>query len=337
MTQQLPISVAIPTLNRGEIVLETIEMLLEQTPPAGEILIVDQTEEHPLHIDEKLSHLNEAHQIRWIRLPVPSITGAMNAALRESRFPVILYLDDDIIPGESLIENHARMYKDSSVDSVVGQVLQPGETPEHIDDYDRGNGLTRDLAFPFRSTEVSDVWNVMAGNLSVRVDVAMEIGGFDENFQFVAYRFETDFACRLRKNGKRIVFQPDASIRHLRIRTGGTRTRANHLTSPRPDHSLGDYYYALKHGTPLQSVLYIGRRFCFATATKFHFTHPWYIPVVLLGEIRGLFGAMRCWLRGNKVQRTDDFVGHGKEARAEFTTEPPLTTTEPDDLSRVDA
>jgi GT2 family glycosyltransferase len=143
----------------------------------------------------------------------------------------------------------------------------------------------------------------MAGNLSVKKDRALEIGGFDENFLGVAYRFETDFARRIIQAGGKIRFEPRASIRHLRAATGGTRKHGNHLTSPSPLHGVGDYYFALKQGTDIQALLYILRRLVREVSTRFHLRHPWYIPVKLLGEFLGLMLAVVLRIRGPRLIR----------------------------------
>src|SRR5437868_3122650 len=81
-------------------------------------------------------------------------------------------------------------------------------------------GLGACLDFPFNSAIPAQVANVMAGNLSVRREMALAVGGFDENFVGVAYRFETEFCRRLLRAGGRVLFQPAASIHHLRTPTG---------------------------------------------------------------------------------------------------------------------
>ena len=289
-----PVTVAIPTYNRGEIVLDTVNMLRELRPAPDEILIVDQSENHPNDVAQSLRELDAAHSIRWIQRDVPSITKAMNHALREASNELILFLDDDIKPYPGLIEQHYKNYSDPSVHAVVGQVLQPEESPADVSFEESGTGLNEGLGFPFYSTQKTDVNNVMAGNLSVRVSCALNIEGFDENFKFVAYRFETDFARRMTKAGYRIVYEPEAGIHHLRIRTGGTRNRANHLTSPLPDHSVGDYYYALKHGGRFEAFAYCSKRFVRSFSTRFHLRNPWHIPSVMIGELRGF--VMACSL-----------------------------------------
>src|SRR5712691_5794670 len=101
------VTIAIPTYRRGAILVETIERLLALTPPAAAIVVVDQTEEHPGDIAERLCWWNEQGAIRWIRLDAPSIPRAMNEALRVARTALVLYLDDDIIPSPGLVAAHA--------------------------------------------------------------------------------------------------------------------------------------------------------------------------------------------------------------------------------------
>ena len=43
---RLSVSVAIPTYNRERVLIDTIEHVLAQNPPADEVLVIDQTEEH---------------------------------------------------------------------------------------------------------------------------------------------------------------------------------------------------------------------------------------------------------------------------------------------------
>jgi GT2 family glycosyltransferase len=161
--------------------------------------------------------------------------------------------------------------------------------------------MTADLDFPFNGTHGCWLQNVMAGHMSVRRSKALCIGGFDKNFQGVAYRFETEFAQRINRSGGRIRFCPEASIKHLRAARGGTRIHGNHLVSASPTHGVGDYYYALLHGWNSESVRYMSRRVVSEVVTRFHARHPWYIPVKLLGEARAFVWAMKLKRQGQAL------------------------------------
>jgi GT2 family glycosyltransferase len=276
------ITIAIPTYNRQEIVVETIERLL---PLGAPIVVVDQTPSP----HEPLAAL----PIRLIRLPEPSIPHAMNIAVEAAESDVVLFLDDDIVPSGRLVDAHAEAQRDEAVWAVVGQILQPGEEPQRVAQPDD------DLEFRFNADERRFVTNVMAGNLSVKRSRFIELGGFDENFVGAAYRFESDFALRVAAAGGRIVFEPGASLRHLKLATGGLRSFGDHRTSASPVHSAGDYYFALHHRRPLWR--YALRRLRANVATRFHLAHPWTIPPKLLGELRGLALARRLHRRGRRL------------------------------------
>lgn len=215
------ITVAIPTYRRGDVLRQTLGALLRLDPPPGEILVVDQTEEPSATVVQELRQLETMGRVRWFRLSPPSIPQAMNVGLREARGAVVLFLDDDAEPSPDLVAAHAARHGGPHV-AVCGQVLQPGEAPDPgANRGPRGSGLRADLDFRFNGAVAMEIANVMAGNLSVERRTALSIGGFDERFLGSAYRFETDFARRLVAAGKQILFAPEASIRHLRLATGG--------------------------------------------------------------------------------------------------------------------
>jgi len=165
------------------------------------------------------------------------------------------------------------------------------------------SALRRDLDFRFNGTAPAWVENVMAGNLSVRRDKAIALGGFDDNFiPPVSYRFETEFAKRTVLAGGRIRFEPKATIRHLRVASGGTRSKGGHLTSASPLHGVGDYYYALKCGEGLERMRYMLCRPFREVCTTFHLRHPWWIPVKLMGELRALVLALRSYRNGKHIK-----------------------------------
>lgn len=237
------LSIVIPTYNREVVLLDTLNALLSlmeavhgQGSDRCELLLIDQTPKHEPATDARLSELAESGRLRWLRLPTPHLTGAMNCGLLEARGTLVLYLDDDIIPAPGLLNGHLQAHREHpEAWAVVGQVLQPGQRPEWHPHRPRGSTLWRDLDFAFNGTELAWIENVMAGNLSLKRERALAMGGFDERFPPpVASRFETEFAKRLVAAGGRIRFSPEASIHHLAAPSGGTRSRGSHLTSPSP-------------------------------------------------------------------------------------------------------
>lgn len=289
----LDVSIAIPTYHRTAVLTETVRSLLRQRRPASEIILVDQTPASEVGDDQELRSWDRAGCIRWLRQDRPSVPAAMNHALLEAKGSIVLFLDDDIVPSEGLVDAHAHNFTTPEVSAVAGQVLQPGEAPRAGWIPRKRNGIWTDLDFRFNSTDRCVIRNCMAGNFSVRREAALAVGGFDENFVSLAYRFETEFCRRLAGQGGRIVFDPAASIRHLQLDYGGMRCYGHHRWTCRPDHSVGEYYFALRHGVGLETVAFIAYRMFRAVRTRHNLLHPWWIPLRLVAEMRGLNWAMR--------------------------------------------
>jgi hypothetical protein len=170
---------------------------------------------------------------------------------------------------------------------VAGRVIQPWE--ETIDHAARAS-------FHFSGTRPQWIMEFMGGNFSIRRSTALALGGFDENFVRVAYRFEAEFAHRLLASGRRIRFEPQACLHHLKAEGGGTRTYGDHLTTWRPDHAVGAYY----HGLCTQDLTVFATRPWRAAATRYHLRHPWRLPGTLLAELGGMAWAIGLFTRGRK-------------------------------------
>lgn len=291
-------TVAIPTYRRGPWLLATVRQLLALTRPPMEILVVDQTESHAPDVCRALEDLVADGSVRLRRLGRPSIPRAMNEALRHASGEIILFLDDDVRIGSGIVEAHAREYADPRVAAVVGQIIQPWEEPLAPDQPGAGDGAQDDPdGFRFNSSRRCFVRQAMAGNLSVRRGHAIRLGGFDENFVGAAYRFEADFAERVVAAGFRIVFQPEASVRHLKAPEGGTRSFGDHRCTFRPHHAVGAYYYLLRRASGRRVRQLVGRVVA-AVQTRHHLRRPWWIPVTLTAEMLALGWAALLALRG---------------------------------------
>jgi GT2 family glycosyltransferase len=283
------LSVVIPTYQRGAAVVASVGALLDLAVPPDEILIVDQTDAHPREVAEALRELEQAQNIRWLRLAEPSIPHAMNIGLQNASHEIVLFLDDDIVPGTGL----AQFHRDAQLqaDLVAGMVLQPGEQAVRL-----GSGDS----FRFASDQPARIEEFMGGNFSVKRSTALKLGGFDENFIGAAYRFEAEFAYRYVAHYGQIQYEPRAVIRHLQIASGGTRAHGHHLRTLRPAHSVGAYYELLRTRRPswLRQILWRPLR---AVRTRHHLRRPWWVPVTLLAEFRGLLLALRLHRGGAKL------------------------------------
>jgi hypothetical protein len=97
---------------------------------------------------------------------------------------------------------------------------------------------------------------------------------------------------------------PTASIRHLKIPTGGVRAYGDHRTSASPAHSIGDYYFARRHARKFWP--YALQRLRRNDVTRFHLTHPWTIPAKIIAELRGLTGSARLARLGPRLMKAEE-------------------------------
>lgn len=284
----MEISIVIPTYGRDRVLADTVGSLLSMMKFGYEIIVVDQSAHHDTETERRLDDWYRSGKIVWLKSDPPSITVAMNMGLQNAKGNVVLFLDDDIEPASGLIEAHLAAHEQGQYVIVAGRVIQP---------------WSQDESSRFYSTCQAEVDEFMGGNFSVNRLFAISVGGFDQNFRFAAYQFERDFADRARAAGGRILYWPAAVINHLKAPEGGVRSYGTHYTTWHPGHSLGAYYYIQISGrNRVQRTL---KRLFRSVFTRFHLTHPWYVPLTLVAEVRGLVLAGLLWRKGpNLITQT---------------------------------
>jgi len=284
------LTVAIPSYGRDQVLVETIEALLALDPPTFDLLLVDQTPKHDAPTEAALSDWQRQGRLRWLRLQRPSITMAMNVALEQAIGERVLFLDDDIIPDPCVLNAHVEAGLRTPNALLAGRVIQPWHTDEPEPEDKQ--------PFTFNTLQPRECLDFIGCNFSLPRKLALSLGGFDDNFVRVAYRYEAEFAFRWRQAGFPVRYEPSALIRHLKTERGGTRSYGEHLSTIKPDHAVGRYYYRFCTQSFSQalagSLADLGR----SVRTRYHLRHPWWIPLTLLAEIRGFFWALNLHSRG---------------------------------------
>lgn len=290
-----PISIVIPTYKREQVLIDTIRYLDALPIKAAEIIVVDQTpdELHELSTIRTLDDFNRQGVIRLIKKQPPSITEAMEEGLLNAREDIVLFVDDDIIPDETLVDAHFKAQLEYGPNTVVnGRVQQPW------DDND-----DKPSANPFRFHDRRALTEIAGGNFSVRVEDWKRVGGFDKHFSKVAYRFEKDFAQRFIREGGAIWLEPDAGIIHLHAKEGGTRSWGDVHERPRvtPDQSVGQFYYIFSHEPKSTWLAQIARFYRTTLINRTTLKRPWHIPVHVVGLTRGLWLGWRQYQSGPRL------------------------------------
>lgn len=215
------VTVVVPTLNRGEYLLDTVRDLLAQEHRPLEILIVDQSETVSPELEELVSANPEIishHRVTFRGLPM-----ARNYAWQKARHDLIVYVDDDIRCGTNLVSEHVRSLCEPGVGMSAGGIdeVRGEDLPTQTGVYDRWRVLA---ARGFNADGEFDVEHMPGGNFGAQRDVLSMVGGLDERLGAgSALLEETELALRVTARGWRIPFIGTARLTHLAAGGGGTR------------------------------------------------------------------------------------------------------------------
>lgn len=221
MRMKVKVSVIIPTYNRNKILVQTIKSVLEQKFSNFELLIVDQSEKHDKQTQSFLDNLSD-DKVRYYKVFPPSLPAARNFGLKKAKGDIIIYIDDDVLLDQGFIEAHADSYQQRDVVCVAGRVVQKDKPITDTLLYFRKTGFgAGSLNYPkFAYAETA-----LGCNMSYKKEVLLRIGGFDTNFIGNAIGEESDVSFKLRKQGYKILFNPNASLFHLYYQSGGCREK----------------------------------------------------------------------------------------------------------------
>ncbi len=287
------ISVIIPTYKRESVLVETLLELTRLLKPADEILVIDQTPEHEPATNIALERMAADGIIRWYRRARPSQNEAMNIAAMLARGEILVFLDDDIVPCDGLLEGHRQAFLGTDAPAATcGQVLQPWH-PTAIESV-----KNFDLNFDPAYARSCDIRFLIGCNFAVRRETYLAVGGMDENFFGANYRNDTEMAYRIcAATGRPIRFVPEAGLRHL-FAGGGNRAFGAKDTWGHIGGAIGDYYFALKCLPFPVKVRHMWLRFLRASVNRNTVSHPWLVPSMALREIVAFLRA------GGRLART---------------------------------
>ena len=162
-------------------------------------------------------------KIQMRQLSRPGAQAARNQAAMESKADILLFLDDDVDPEPGLVKAHMENYRDPSIHAVAGFYLEPGESETSQPKEGIGwRPLTLLEKYPASHNQRVDSPLWPSCNGSIRREVFLKLGGFDENYRYTLLD-DTDLAVRMQKAGYRCVHDPKARLFHRKEPTGGNR------------------------------------------------------------------------------------------------------------------
>lgn len=170
-----------------------------------EVLIVDDSSENESNEIQKACKEYDCTYIYFEN----AVSAKRNYGGKQAKNDVILFLDSDCIATEHILENYAEKYTDEKIAAVAGPLEFVGPDTWFWKAIEATPYLT---CFYLPKYVPKLEWGVTA-NFSVRRNVFIEVGGFDESFRRPAGE-DVDLGLMIRDAGYEINGSPEALVHH---------------------------------------------------------------------------------------------------------------------------
>jgi GT2 family glycosyltransferase len=199
------VAVVIPTQNRWEVLERTIAGLRGQTAQGFEIVVVvDEAPELP----DFLADVEVVYRNRR------GVGAARNDGVRATDRPIVMFLGDDTIPEPDHMARHLEMhrtYPELEV-GVLGAVhWHPEVAKGRFQQWLDWSGTQFD--YHTISGDEAGWGRFYSSNVSLKRELYMKVGGFDEEFLF-GYE-DIELGLRLHHAGFRLLYAPEARVSHV--------------------------------------------------------------------------------------------------------------------------
>ena len=253
MTEGIEATVGIATHMRPEYLDALLERLGEQTLPADELVVIDDSpNDRPQavvadHRKRTFSGMKTDVRYEQISNDGTNQQDARNRIIETATGDLLCFLDDDTVPVEAWLEETVAAYQSGqSVVGVGGPALRTDEHLELVEEIDSDPPARNQVTEYGEVVDASGMWvpdrpmytDILRGaNMAFETDALREIGGFDNSFGGPAIFEEWDLMVRISRSCGKIVYHPDVMVYHIEAPTGGSRAEDK---SSRP----GTYWYA---------------------------------------------------------------------------------------------
>lgn len=212
MNVPIKFSVIINTDNRIDHLKRTLSALKYLTYTNFEVCVVSgPTEDGTRNF---LVGLGDAIKLAYC--PVRNLSISRNIGIAMADGEVVVFIDDDSVPEPEWLTDLATGYHDENVGAVGGFVYDHTGVrfqARYVTTDRRGYATDWQAPAPHLNFPYSlDVPHLLGTNCSFRRSMMLEIGGFDEEYEY--FLDETDVCCRLNDAGYDIVQLPNAFVHH---------------------------------------------------------------------------------------------------------------------------
>ncbi len=222
--QQLEASVVLPTHGRRASLLRVLRALGRQDAPAGtfEVVVVCDGDVDGSTAACRALAPESPYALRVIEQPNAGPAAARNRGVAEAQAPLIVFLDDDVVPDAGLIAAHLAAQQGQSERVTIGPLLPPPDARLNAWGAWEERALCRQYDDMMAGRWQATYRQFYTGNASVLKQHILDAGGFDSSFRRAE---DVELALRLRDRGLSFAFLPEARGWHYVHRTFVSWTR----------------------------------------------------------------------------------------------------------------
>jgi glycosyltransferase involved in cell wall biosynthesis len=209
------LSIVIPTLGRHGTLARVLDRLARQEISGGfeALVVVDEKETDLAAVETAI--VGRGFPVRHLTRSSPGASAARNTGWRAAESPLVLFLDDDVLPERELLGEHLlwhARHPEREV-GVLGLVRWADEL--RVTPFMRW--LERGVHFDFEGIEGEEAgWGrFYTANVSVKRELLELVGGFDEENLPFGYE-DLDLAYRMHAHAFRLLFNRRARGEHVK-------------------------------------------------------------------------------------------------------------------------
>ena len=200
----MKVNVGIPVYNGGATLGRVLENVLGQFPRKDHVIVVDDGSNDRSAAVALMRNVRVISHLRNLGL-----ASARNTILQHSDCDILVFFDADAVPRPGCIETLLTPFENPSVVAVGGR----GEEADCSTISAKWRAKTTPQSHGEKRIE--DDWMVMGLCAAFRRQALIDVGGFDAHFKQAGE--DVDVSIRLRKNGGKLVFLPQAVVDHLPV------------------------------------------------------------------------------------------------------------------------
>jgi len=222
------VSIIIPAFNKVNYSLSCIQSISERidtkTNPSFEVVLVDNGSSDNTIALKGIKNLVFVHNKENL-----GFVGGCNEGLKASRGEYVIFLNNDAEVTENWLTSlYDTIEADSKIGIVGSKIIYPNGVLQEaggiiFKDADGLNYGKFDQADSYQYNYVRDVDYCSGASIIIKRSLMNSFGGFD-NLYYPAYYEDTDLSFKVRKEGLRVVYQPESVIFHIEGGTAGTST-----------------------------------------------------------------------------------------------------------------